>query len=85
MDFGNGVARYDVFGVSVPIVEDLGNDHAGGGRVHLRRRLLDLLQEDTLAKVAIAEAAARKDRLVANARAFVDAYVASTGSSSSTV
>ncbi|EIM89513.1 uncharacterized protein STEHIDRAFT_153374 [Stereum hirsutum FP-91666 SS1] len=85
VDFGNGVARYDVFGVSVPIVEDLGNDPAGGSRVHLRRHLLDLLQEHTLAKVAIAEAAARKDRLVANARAFVDAYVASTGSSSSTV
>lgn len=41
---------------------------------------LQVLQEDTLAKVAIAEAAARKDRLVTNAHASVDAYLASTGS-----
>lgn len=78
--FGRGVATVDVFGVSVPIADCQNPSGAGqsaldSDRARLRERALDLLQDSTLAKVAIAEAAARKDGVIAEALALVEDYV----------
>lgn len=76
----------DIFGISVPIADNqntagVGPSAIDGDRAQLRQRALDLLQDSSGAKLAIAEAAARKDKVIAGAVALVDDYISFIGRS----